>query len=130
VVEAAGGLVWRRRDDGALEVLVVHRPKYDDWTLPKGKLDSGESHETAAMREVFEETGLRCRIGRELPATRYHDRHGRPKRVRYWEMEVEGGEFAPNREVDEVQWVDLDTAARMLTYERDQALLEALSVAR
>ena len=131
VVQAAGGLLWRRRDDGTLEVLVVHRPKYDDWTLPKGKLDPGESHETAAAREVWEETGMRGRLGRELPATRYHDRHGRPKRVRYWEMQVEeGGEFVPNHEVDEVRWVDLDTAARMLSYERDRALLESLSVAR
>ena len=113
-----------------LEMLVAHRPKYDDWTLPKGKLDPGESHETAALREVFEETGFRCRLGRELPATRYHDRHGRPKRVRYWEMEVEDGEFVPNREVDEVRWVDLETAADMLSYDRDQSLLGALSVAR
>jgi 8-oxo-dGTP diphosphatase len=130
VVEAAGGLVWRRGGDGTVEVLVAHRPKYDDWTLPKGKLEPGESHEMAALREVFEETGLRCRLGRELPATRYHDRHGRAKRVRYWEMEVEGGEFVPNHEVDAVRWVDLDTAARMLSYERDRALLESLSVAR
>ena len=130
VVQAAGGLVWRRGADGTLEVLVAHRPKYDDWTLPKGKLDPGESHEVAARREVFEETGFRCRLGRELPATRYHDRHGRPKRVRYWEMEVEDGEFVPNREVDEVRWVDLGTAADMLSYDRDQSLLEALSVAR
>ena len=130
VVQAAGGLLWRRRADGTLEVLVAHRPKYDDWTLPKGKLEPGESHEQAAVREVFEETGLRCRLGRELPATRYHDRHGRPKRVRYWEMEAEGGEFVPNREVDEVRWVELDAAARLLSYERDRGLLESLSVAR
>ena len=129
VVQAAGGLLWRRRVDGTLEVLLAHRPKYDDWTLPKGKLDPGESHEVAAAREVLEETGLRCRLGNELPATRYHDRHGRLKRVRYWEMQVEGGEFVPNREVDEVRWVDLDTAARMLSYERDRALLGSLSVA-
>jgi 8-oxo-dGTP diphosphatase len=130
VVHAAGGVVWRRLDDGVTEVLVVHRPKYDDWTLPKGKLDRGETHEAAAVREVLEETGVRGRLGAELPATDYRDRHGRAKRVRYWEMEVEGGEFVPNREVDEARWVDLDTASRMLTYPRDREVLTSLSVAR
>jgi 8-oxo-dGTP diphosphatase len=123
-------LVWRTEADGGVRVLVVHRPKYDDWTLPKGKLDPGETHAEAAVREVLEETGLRCRLGAELATTSYHDRFGRPKRVRYWDMQVEGGDFVPNREVDEVRWVDLDAAAALLSYPRDQAVLASLSVAR
>src|SRR5215212_1239379 len=103
-VQAAGGVVWRRGDHG-LEIAVVHRPRYDDWSLPKGKLDAGETFEQAALREVEEETGLRCRLGRELGETRYRDRKDRPKVVRYWVMEDAEGEFEPNDEVDELRWV-------------------------
>ena len=74
------------------QVCLVHRPRYDDWTLPKGKLDRGESFEDAALREVWEETGLRCRLGEELEPARYRDHKGRPKLVRYWAMEVEHDE--------------------------------------
>src|SRR5205823_11775473 len=88
VVRAAGGLVVRNAG-GEPQVLLVHRPKYDDWSLPKGKADPGETDEETAAREVEEETGLRCRLGVELPAVEYHDRYGRPKRVRYWLMEPE-----------------------------------------
>ena len=131
VVQAAGGVVWRGRGEGrGPEVLIVHRPKYDDWTLPKGKLEPGETHEAAAAREVFEETGLCGRLGTELPATAYRDRHGRPKRVRYWEMRVEGGHFAPNREVDEVRWVDLDSPRRGCSpIRRDREVVDAFSMA-
>ena len=102
-VEAAGGVV-RDRTAGWL---LVHRPRYDDWTLPKGKLDPGESFEEAALREVEEETGLRCRLVRELPASEYRDNKGRPKLVRYWLMEVEDDPgFVPNDEVDELRWLD------------------------
>ena len=86
IVEAAGGVVARAARRTRAEVLLVHRPKYDDWSLPKGKLEPGETHEAAACREVEEETGWRCALGEELPAVRYMDRQGRPKHVRYWRM--------------------------------------------
>ncbi len=120
-VEAAGGLVVR---DG--EVLLVHRPRYDDWTLPKGKLDRGESFEEAALREVEEETGLVCRLGHELPSSEYRDNKDRPKIVRYWLMEVEGGEFEANDEVDELCWMRAEEAVDALTYERDRELVAGL----
>ena len=123
---AAGGVVWRKKS-GALEVLLVHRPKYDDWTLPKGKLDDGEGAEEAALREVEEETGFQVALGEELPATDYHDRFGRPKNVRYWVMDVLGGGFRPNREVDEVRWLPVDDAKAALTYARDRDVLDAFA---
>ena len=121
IVQAAGGVVVR---DGA--VAVVHRPKYDDWSLPKGKLDAGEAHEAAALREVEEETGLRCRLGRELDSVSYRDRKARPKVVRYWVMEVEDGEFAPNDEVDELRWLTPAAAVELLTNDHDRDLVRAL----
>jgi 8-oxo-dGTP diphosphatase len=120
-VEAAGGVVMR---DGL--VAVVHRPRYDDWTLPKGKLDAGESFEQAALREVEEEAGLRCRLVRELPSTSYADNKGRDKLVRWWLMEPESGDFAPNDETDELRWLEPGEARELLTYERDRELLEAV----
>jgi len=123
-VHAAGGVVQREARDGTTEVLVVHRPKYDDWSLPKGKLDDGESFEHAALREVEEETGWRCVLGSELAAVRYHDRDGRRKTVRYWLMtpnEFVG--FTPNEEIDAVRWIDAGEAARLLTYDADRRLL-------
>jgi 8-oxo-dGTP diphosphatase len=124
LVEAAGGVVWRRHG-GEVEVLLVHRPKYDDWSLPKGKLDPGETFEQAAEREVREETGLRCTRGPELAESHYVDAKGRPKVVRYWAMEPTGGSFSPNDEVDEVRWLVVAAASRRLTYERDQPVLES-----
>jgi len=126
VVEAAGGVVWRRTPEGDVEVLLVHRPRYDDWSLPKGKLEPGESHRAGALREVEEETGLRCRLGQELPSVSYDDRRGRSKQVRYWEMEVESGEFTPNDEVDEVRWLAPGEARALMTYDRDREVLDAL----
>ncbi len=126
MIEAAGGVVWRRTDEGGVEVLLVHRPRYHDWSLPKGKLEPGETHHTAAVREVAEETGLTCRTGAELPEVVYRDRKDRPKRVRYWAMEVRSGSFAINDEVDEVRWVSLDAASRLLTYRHDEAVVLAL----
>jgi 8-oxo-dGTP diphosphatase len=122
-VRAAGGVVVR---DG--RVAVVHRPKYDDWSLPKGKLDPGEGWEQAALREVEEETGLCCRLLRELDDDLYLDRRGRPKRVRWWAMEVvEEGPFAPSEEVDELRWVPAAEAGALLSYAHDRALVDAVA---
>src|SRR5215213_2074307 len=120
-VNAAGGVVMREG-----KVCVVHRARYDDWSLPKGKLDEGESFEEAALREVREETGLRCRLGRELEPVRYTVK-GRPKLVRYWVMEVvEDAGLEPNDEVDELRWVAVAQAERLLTYAHDQELVASL----
>jgi|tagenome__1003787_1003787.scaffolds.fasta_scaffold20963033_3 8-oxo-dGTP diphosphatase len=123
---AAGGVVWRRRDDGRAEIAVIYRPKYDDWTLPKGKLDPGETFEEAALREVHEETGLRCRLGRRLEDTHYRDRHNRPKLVQWWEMEAGDGEFVPNNEVSELEWLSPQDARARMSYERDKELVAAV----
>jgi 8-oxo-dGTP pyrophosphatase MutT (NUDIX family) len=111
---------------GRFEVAVIHRPDRDDWSLPKGKLDAGESFEDAALREVLEETGFRCRLVRFAGFTEYRDRRDRPKVVAYWQMEVLDGEFRPSREADDLRWLDLDLAARALTYRRDRELLASL----
>ena len=124
-VEAAGGVVMRPGEAG-MEICVVHRPRYGDWTLPKGKLDPDESFEEAALREVEEETGLRCELGPELPRTHYTDGKGRAKIVRYWLMEVVDGEFQPNDEVDEVRWMTAHDAVDALTYERDRELVAGI----
>jgi 8-oxo-dGTP diphosphatase len=121
-IQAAGGVVLRDE-----RIAVVHRPKYDDWSLPKGKLDPGETWEQAALREVEEETGLRCSLGRELEPVHYTHK-GRPKRVRYWEMGLDGDHgFAPNDEVDELRWVTPDEARELLTYDRDRELVDQVS---
>jgi 8-oxo-dGTP diphosphatase len=121
-IDAAGGVIWRLCDSGP-QVLMVHRPKYDDWSFPKGKLAAGESHEAGALREVEEETGLRCETGPELASTSYIDRKGRPKRVRYWAMTAVTGRFEPNQEVDEVRWVTIDDAVRLVSYARDRRVI-------
>jgi 8-oxo-dGTP diphosphatase len=123
VVRAAGGVVHRARADGVVEVLVIHRPGYDDWTLPKGKLEPGESVEEAAVREVAEETGYRTEIERRIGETSYRDRHGRPKRVTYYAMRPIDGSFEPNREVDEARWTTVDEADRLLSYRHDRDLV-------
>jgi 8-oxo-dGTP pyrophosphatase MutT (NUDIX family) len=125
-VRAAGGVVWRVDDEGQLQVLVVHRPGYEDWSFPKGKADPEDvDDEHTALREVEEESGLRCSLGRELPGTDYIDRKGRSKHVRYWEMRVLSGEFVHNREVDEARWLDLAAARDQLSYEHDRDVLDA-----
>lgn len=119
-VAAAGGVVVR---DG--KVAVVHRPRYDDWSLPKGKLDPGEDFLAAAIREVREEIGAEVRVGRELPAVEYADHEGRRKLVRYWLMEAERVDFTPNEEVDELRWLDPARARDLLTYPRDRDVLDS-----
>ena len=126
VVRAAGGLVGRRVD-GHVEVLLVHRPRYDDWGFPKGKADRGESDEACALREVEEETGLRCELGRELPTTSYRDEKGRSKVVRYWVMRPVQGDAGPRNEIDEVRWLPLPEAEGLLSYDRDRAVLAAFA---
>lgn len=125
-VRAAGGVISRIAPSGETEVLVVHRPRYDDWSFPKGKLENGESEHQCAIREVQEETGLLCETVRELTGTAYTDRKGRPKTVRYWSMRVVSGKFEPNSEVDEARWVSPSEAARLLSYEHDLLMLEEL----
>lgn len=124
VVRAAGGLVVRAGADGP-EVLVVHRPRYDDWSFPKGKRDPGETDEETALREVAEETGLACTLGEPLGEIRYRDHKGRPKVVRYWLMApIDGGApFEPDDEVDRLHWCAPDEAATLLSYAHDRALL-------
>jgi 8-oxo-dGTP diphosphatase len=123
-VQAAGGVVTRNSADRGPEFLVVHRPRYDDWSLPKGKLEPGESIEDAARREVLEETGMRVELGDKLPTTEYVDRHGRPKVVHYWRMTAQGDTpWQPNEEVDEVRWITGAEAATLLSYEHDRRLI-------
>jgi 8-oxo-dGTP diphosphatase len=121
LVRAAGGLVVR---DG--KVLLVHRPKYDDWSFPKGKCDSAEGDEACALREVEEETGLRCELLDEIGETSYRDARGRPKVVRYWRMRPMTGEFVPHDEVDEIRWETPEAAELLLSWPRDLPLLERL----
>jgi 8-oxo-dGTP diphosphatase len=124
LVEAAGGIVWRE-DHGEFQVLLVHRPRYDDWSLPKGKADPGETPEQTALREVEEETGLACTLAAPAGEVRYADHKGRPKIVRYWHMDPEppGNPFAPNDEVDELRWCTPRDAVNLLTYDHDRKLL-------
>jgi len=107
----------------------VHRPRYDDWTFPKGKAEGEERDEDCALREVEEETGLVCRLGSELPSTSYEDGRGRPKLVRWWAMEPVGGALAAATEADEACWVTLAEAPALLTYERDRELARAAAAA-
>ena len=117
-VKASGGVVTR----GGM-IALVHRPRYDDWSFPKGKLDPGETWEECALREVREEIGLRCRLGAELPSTSYRDNKGRAKVVRYWRMEPLDGEFVPSDEVDEMRWLAPGDAEGLLSYDHDRELL-------
>lgn len=138
VVEAAGALVWRVRQ-GRLQVVLVHRPRYKDWSWPKGKLEPGEHRVTAAVREVEEETGLDIVLGRPLPGLEYPLSDGRHKRVHYWAAQVAGrpdrpavqarppAEHASKDEIDQVRWVDAGTARRRLTREDDRIPLDALT---
>jgi 8-oxo-dGTP pyrophosphatase MutT (NUDIX family) len=126
VVRAAGGVVWRHGSDGP-EALLIHRPRHDDWSFPKGKLKAGESDEEAALREVEEEVGIRAPLGPELASTRYRDVKGRKKTVRYWAIELpEAAEPIAGDGVDKWRWARLHEAAEELTWRRDRAVLDSL----
>ncbi|MGH9000842.1 MAG: NUDIX hydrolase [Acidimicrobiia bacterium] len=126
-IRAAGGVVWSRWGDGRLRILLIHRPRYDDWSLPKGKVVPGETDVACALREVREETGLACSVGRELPPTNYLDRKGRTKTVRYFAMQPVGGSFSAGDEVDQIWWLPVDEATRLLSYEHDAIVVAALA---
>jgi 8-oxo-dGTP diphosphatase len=121
-IAAAGGVIVRKGVRGP-EVVAIHRPKYMDWSLPKGKLEEGEDWLDAALREVEEETGYRCESSVELPRVSYLDRKGRRKLVRYWLMEPLEGGFEPHGEVDELRWVTPHEADELLTYPHDRELV-------
>jgi phosphohistidine phosphatase SixA/8-oxo-dGTP pyrophosphatase MutT (NUDIX family) len=127
VVRAAGAVLWRNHGDD-LEIAVVHRPKYDDWSLPKGKLDPGEHVLTAAVREVREETGHQVTLGRPLPVQHYAV-DGRPKEVRYWAAEAPGTQTGSTHEIDRVDWLPVDDACARLSYPRDVELIRAFAEA-
>jgi 8-oxo-dGTP pyrophosphatase MutT (NUDIX family)/phosphohistidine phosphatase SixA len=139
VIHAAGGIVWRPRrprkasssGKDRVEVLLVHRPGYDDWTFPKGKPDKGESLPVTAVREIEEETGYPVRLGHPLPETLYRVRGGM-KRVSYWVARPTGQPrpFIPNTEVDEIRWVRVRDARKLLTYDHDRILLKAFTALR
>ena len=123
-VRAAGGVIFR----GELaepEIVIVHRPRYDDWTFPKGKAESGETDEQTAHREVLEETGFDCELGDELPSVTYRDHKDRSKIVRYWVMQINAGSFEANEEVDALEWVSAIEAGERLTYDHDVDVLSA-----
>jgi 8-oxo-dGTP diphosphatase len=129
IIHAAGGVVWRKAANGngeSVEVAIIHRPRYNDWTIPKGKLNPGEIELEGAVREIAEETGYRVTVGRPLGEVNYI-KDGRPKVVRYWAMRAEGGIFTPSREVDELRWLPVPEAMRLITVDRDRDLLKTFS---
>jgi 8-oxo-dGTP diphosphatase len=127
VVRAAGGMILRRGGSGT-ELVLVHRPAYDDWSFPKGKLHAGESDLQAALREVEEEVGVRGVLGRDLGTISYIDGRGRPKVVRYWEMAVgDSVDLRPANEVDDARWVSVADARGLLTYDHDRSMLDRIS---
>ena len=130
VVMAAGGVVTRRAGNGKPEVLLVHRPAYDDWSFPKGKNQAGEEPAEAARREVLEETGYECTVGAEIATLDYADHSGNRKIVRYWAMTAAGGDFVPSSEVDEARWLPAEAALHTLSYDRDRAVLRSVLTER
>ena len=128
-VRAAGTVLWRRSPyDGGVEIALVHRPRYDDWSLPKGELKRGEDFAAAAVRETREETGMHCELGRTLPVTRYLVQ-GRPKEVRYWSARAGEGGFVPSDEVDRMVWLPPVAARHRLSHDRDRPVVDAFLAA-
>ena len=125
-VRAAGAALWRRDAAGLVEVLLIHRPAYDDWTFPKGKRDPGETDEQTTVREIAEEVGLDVVLGKELTSVEYVDGRGRPKLVRYWEVGIDGADPSARNEVDAVEWVAMEAVEGRLTYRHDTEVLAAL----
>tara|TARA_B100000686_G_C16580907_1_gene858067 strand:- start:586 stop:1014 length:429 start_codon:yes stop_codon:yes gene_type:complete len=125
-VWAAGGVVYRKGNNkkGLFEILLVHRPSYDDWSFPKGKQDPGETLKETALREVCEETGFYCQTKGRVGLVRYEVGKGRLKEIHYWAMKVESGEFKANNEVDKICWVKPKKAQKILTWSEDRDLLE------
>lgn len=121
-IEAAGGVIVDLSKNKP-RYLLIHRPRYDDWSLPKGKLNRNEKHRDAALREVKEETGLVCNVLAKLSPVNYITPNGHPKQVKYWLMEAATGSFARNDEVDAVTWVKRSQAMSLLTHVHDQAVL-------
>jgi 8-oxo-dGTP diphosphatase len=115
-------VLWRPGDDGCVEVAVIHRPRYDDWSLPKGKVDPGETEPVTAVREVAEETGYAAHLGRRLAAVSYPVDQN-IKKVRYWTARAIGGEFSPNDEVDELKWLPVTEAVKAVRYADDRKVL-------
>ena len=133
-IRAAGGVLWRTAKSSTgpsgVEVAIIHRPRYDDWSIPKGKLVPGESDIEGAIREVTEETGYRVQIRRPLGEVSYNKGSGpaqRMKTVRYWSMHAEGGVFSPSREVDQLRWVSIDEAFSLLSHKRDLSILRTFA---
>ncbi|MDQ2635797.1 MAG: NUDIX hydrolase [Actinomycetota bacterium] len=122
-VHAAGAVLWRPNGDPAApEIAIVHRPRYDDWSLPKGKVDPGETEPVTAVREVCEETGYTAHLGRRLAGVSYPVEEG-IKKVRYWAARTVGGDFSPNAEVDELKWLPISEAMKQLEYPHDRKVL-------
>jgi 8-oxo-dGTP pyrophosphatase MutT (NUDIX family) len=122
IVWAAGAVLWRPGPGESVEVAIIHRPRYDDWSLPKGKMDPGETEPVTAVRELFEETGHRAQLGRRLQNVSYPVDQG-VKRVRYWAARSLGGEFTPGREVDDLVWLSTADAIGKVSYPYDRKVL-------
>jgi 8-oxo-dGTP pyrophosphatase MutT (NUDIX family) len=122
-VRAAGGIVLRDGGSGP-EVLLVHRPRYDDWSIPKGKAEPGETDEQCAVREVTEETGFAVELGARVGQTSYVDQRGRPKTVVFFLMNIRGGSFAPNDEVDVIRWCPVTDLATVMAHPGERDMIE------
>lgn len=126
-IAAAGGIVWRDGADDGPRIAVVHRPHYDDWTLPKGKLDKGETELACAVREIAEEIGAQAVVQRRIGRVHYRV-GGAEKTVAYWTMRYVGGEFTVNDEVDELRWMGVEAARELLSFDTDRSVVDAFTV--